>query len=1070
MNDSRSSDFSESKGWILLKRFRLLLLVVFAVAAAQAVEAAETKKLTASNGIFQTPAEFQALRNAAARLYGSSIDYWQRVLRSELRQQEMQQTKRVEEMRTEAAQLQSAYASEFSDASRSIEQGQTPERDLVVLAAGLRALALIDSTRTDTGGWDAAQKILVPLRRELRKSAVRPDIRVFVGSLLIATDINLDRAALASATAEDVLEAVELGQGSATEMLKSINHGLLLMLHGDALFAQFRYRDSLRQYNKSYRMAAELGDDNLLRLARMRQFWAAYRSGDFAASINAFQETCSVDVLHWETRASPEEHELFEEMGRMAGIVLLRSNNQDLVDRFANEKGSGSCRSSALVSLIERHQGTGRFSEAIAVFKRYFSVLSDGPEFAAASLMARSAAGRDRPGIEGGQWRQLVALAAPVLGRTSRWEQRFNAPSQRRNRERFVQDYVLEAADAYYNDAFKGRDTELFQRAAQLYDIRLLEEDRFEERGRTEFRLAFALAQLGRNQASFLRTESALQTGLVGDDRKAAFELRCELAKKDAWEGRSPSRLGVWTDRCLDLVRAFPTARSLQHLTDATYDLGSVDAKKAGAGLREGLTLVAARPAELRQVGDRFLVVLRELLVQSLAAEELLAAFSQSEVLLRPALGTPRMAAFEQANYSSFVSFVALQRSNGKVTESLAVMRRWLEANGKNSFALPARAELVERLFELRMWQELDRQASEVLGANGAGNESADQREVRLKAGVDVDRARVRLLRALAQESRLEFEKAFENLTRVEADGAAQSSAAAARKLILQRYSHWIPLEQQRAFARRCFDRDSGLSDAEKSKAHLTEITWLLAEKPARGAERDRAYDGARAHLRAVAGSRAADGPAGRDGYTSALAVVVDAKRVLAGSGDSGRAAKAKVADALDDAGLLSRMDQRAHDMAPAHRSLARNIVSREVEAEAREVSVAKQQTIRGSSFARVFGAVSRLPGVLVDPKAGLALAEAWTKSRETPAANVAAYLVASIKERAGLPDEPGLEDVNETRDVSALIQLLVRRFGFIPQAADLVAFVGPNHPVLTDVSLYGIPGRLSDGVIVDSQ
>jgi hypothetical protein len=1014
-----------------------------------------------TDGIFQTPAEFQALRNASGRLYSRSVEYWQRVLRNELQVQEMKESQGVQQMRTEAAELQSAYIREFSEASDSVAQQRVPERDLVVLSAGLRALAMIESRKSNAGSWSAARDVLEPLRRELRKFSVRPDIRVFVGSLLVAADLNLDKAVSAVATAEDILEAVELGQSSGTGIRGNMNHSLLTMLYGDALFAQFRYRDSLTQYNKTYKIAGTSGDESLLRLARMRVFWAAYRSGDFKASIAAFQETCSVDVLHWENEASTEERDLFEEMGRMAGIVLLRSNSQLLADDFANEQGSGSCRSRALVSLIERQQSTGRFDGAIATFKRYFSVLSSGSEFAAASLMARSAADRDRPGITPGEWRGLVALAAPVLGRNSLWEQMFKTPGERRNRERFVKDYVLEAADSFYNDAGKGQEREFFQRASQLYDIRLLEEDRFPERARTEFRLAFALAQLGRRKASSLRIESALQSGLIGDDRKAAFELRCELAKKDAWEERSEPRLAAWAEKCLELVRAFPTARALQELTDAAHDLGQVNsggAAKAAGVLREGLSLVASRASELKQLGDRFLVVLRELLVQSLGGEELFGAFSQSESLLRPAIGTARLAKFEQANYSSLVSFLAMLRSKGNVGESLRVMRVWLDSNRSNTFQFAARAEIVERLFELSNWKELEMHAAVLLDAP----EAADQKEAQLKAGVDVDFARVRLLRALSQESRLEFEKAFASLSSVESDRAAQSSAVSARRLILERYADRIAASQQVGFMQRCLARDSGLSVAERSNAHLIEIGWLLAAQssaaPVRAAEIEKSYERARGHLKSANSA---------DVHTRALAAVVDAKLVLAGGVETSRPANP---NGVDERIGKSRMEQRMLEMSTINRLRVRSIVSREIEIESLKLGAVQRQSLRGGSFAKLFGAVSRLPGSFVNPKAGLALAQSWIRLREGPPADVAAILAASLKSRAELFDESGSLSADEERDASTLIQLLVRHFGLAPKASDLIAFVGPNHPVLTDSSLYGIPARISEGVVGDTE
>jgi hypothetical protein len=1059
------NDFCLSKHVIVKRTFCVFLfaLGVLITTQAQSLPAVqETKGISKeTDGIFQTPAEFQALRNASGRLYSSSIEYWQRVLRNELQVQEMKESQRVQQMRTEAAELQSAYGREFSEASRAVTQARTPERDLVVLSTGLRALTLIESRKGNQISWSAARDILEPLRRELRKSSVRPDIRVFVGSLLVAADLNIDKAASAAATAEDVLEAVELGQSGNIEIRGTMNHSLLIMLYGDALFAQFRYRDSLAQYNRTYKMAAEFRDEGLLRLARMRVFWAAYRSGDFKASIAAFQETCSVDVLHWENNASTEERDLFEEMGRMAGIVLLRSNSQSLVDEFANEQGSGSCRSRALVSLIERQQSTGRFDEAIGTFKRYFSVLSNGSEFAAASLMARSAADRDRPGIASGEWRGLVALAAPVLGRTSRWEQKFNTPGERRNRERFVKEYVLEAADSFYDDAGKGQVRELFQRASQLYDIRLLEEARFPERARTEFRLAFALAQLGRRRASALRIESALQFGLVGDERKAAFELRCELAKKDAWEERSQPRLVAWADTCLELVRAFPTARALQELTDAAHDLAqlnAVNSKKATGVLREGLSLVASRASELKQISDRLLVVLRELLVQSMSGEELLGAFSQSESLLRPAMSTTRLAKFEQANYSSLVSFVALHRSQGNISEVLRVMKVWLDANRKNSFYFAARAEIVERFFELRNWRELEVHAAALLDVT----EAADQRETRLKAGVDVDFTRVRLLRALSQESRLEFDKAFDNLSRVESDRAAQSSSVTARKLILDRYSDRIKASEQSGFAQRSLARDSGLSVSERSNAHLIEIGWILAGQSSAAANRagelERAYERARGHLKSANSG---------DGNTRALAVVVDAKLIIAVSIEPSRPARPNGADDTD---VKLRMEQRTRDMSSFNRSRVRSIVSREIETESLKLAGAQRQSLRGGSFAKVLSGVSRLPSSLVNPKAGIAVAQAWTRLRETPPADVAAILAASLRSRAELLDESGAFAADESKDASALIQLLVSSFGLIPKPSDLIAFVGPNHPVLSDSSLYGIPGRISEGVVGDTE
>jgi hypothetical protein len=110
------------------------------------------------------------------------------------------------------------------------------------------------------------------------------------------------------------------------------------------------------------------------------------------------------------------------------------------------------------------------------------------------------------------------------------------------------------------------------------------------------------------------------------------------------------------------------------------------------------------------------------------------------------------------------------------------------------------------------------------------------------------------------------------------------------------------------------------------------------------------------------------------------------------------------------------------------------------------------------------------LPSSFVSPKAGIALAQAWTKLRETPPADVTAILAASLKSRAELFDESGALSADESRDASTLIQLLVRSFGLVPTASDLIAFVGPNHPVLTDSSLYGIPARISEGVVGDTE
>jgi hypothetical protein len=163
-------------------------------------------------------------------------------------------------------------------------------------------------------------------------------------------------------------------------------------------------------------------------------------------------------------------------------------------------------------------------------------------------------------------------------------------------------------------------------------------------------------------------------------------------------------------------------------------------------------------------------------------------------------------------------------------------------------------------------------------------------------------------------------------------------------------------------------------------------------------------------------------------------------------------------------------MEQRMRELSTIDRVRVRSIVSREIEIEALKLGGAPRQSLRGGSFAKIFGAVSRLPSSFVNPKAGIALAQAWTRLRETPPSDVAAILAASLKSRAELIDESGAFSADEQRDASTLIQLLVRSFGLVPKASDLIAFVGPNHPVLTDSSLYGIPARISEGVVGDTE
>ena len=230
---------------------------------------------------------------------------------------------------------------------------------------------------------------------------------------------------------------------------------------------------------------------------------------------------------------------------------------------------------------------------------------------------------------------------------------------------------------------------------------------------------------------------------------------------------------------------------------------------------------------------------------------------------------------------------------------------------------------------------------------------------------------------------------------------------------------------------------------------------------PSRTGELERAYERARVHL------KSANSGDGNDGNTRALALVADAKLNIAGGQEASRPPKP---DGVEGASGKSRMEQRMRELSTIDRLRVRSIVSREIEIESLKLGRAQRQSLRGGNFAKLFGAVSRLPSSFVNPAAGIALAQAWTRLRETPAAEVAAILAASLKSKAELIDESGALAADEQRDAATLIQLLVRSFGLVPKAYDLIAFVGPNHPVLTDSSLYGIPARISEGVVGDTE
>lgn len=1007
----------------------------------------------------QTAEEFQALYSIPRSLYRSSLAYWQRVLRSEIGKREQVEVERVESLSASVAAEESAWRTNLEQSQVASISGPSHERDLYILAQSLLALADVRRAAGMEAGagdapaqaWQAVQERLSPFSEELKSGSVRADIRLLAAVLLAHAELLQGQPAASRDLLTPVLARLS-NQGNQPAVANLVLGYLLL---GDAHFALFRYPEARDAVLAAKRAAEGLPEspDGLMRLLRMRLFWTHYRAGDYQASLEAFRESCVHDSHDWQTSPSSQDTSVFREMGRLAGTVLMRSGDNQLLEAWSRDGRLGQCRSAVFVSYVRRLVETGRFAEAVAAFVRFGSLMATHRGWPQLAIDVHGIAARDRPGLRPTDAREVVAFAAATLERDGPWMSQHDGFPENRQRRDFVTNLVLPAAHDFYEEAFrlvpvsaqgegkaaaranetrKGTQRSLLAAAAGLYEIRLREEDAFSERPQTLLRLALSLAGLGRIEVALERSNAALDSGLSGqEERRSAFELRCELAKRLAWQERVEPRLKFWVERCSELVRSYPTGRSLSMLLDAVRDLPEGQAAFGHVALTEAVTTVARDPGELALVGTELPAVLASVASRTLSGQELLNYYAGIERLLRRALGVERVLSFEQAHYSFLTSEIERAASLGQFQPAAVMLEQWLARCPDNTFYLAALASLVERRYQTRSWAQVADTAGYLIAlleakANAPqfgsfvrralpSRPASELRTAMLQAGIEVDWSRMRLLYALALEATFRYDQARNEFLRVSSDRASPENAQVAWSRLVRHYLADLEGDNLWSLLGLAAARDGGLLAPERERAILFGLSQALRQSDnARVLE----WQG---RLRAFVSENPVD--------AGLSARIVEVATLPGGSLGEGLT--------LGSAAQSSRLSPHDH-------AQIRNIVS------ALLLRSLQARSPRGAWI----DALEKWPSRWLRPSAAVVIGRAAREWGLAERGRVSAVLLGVARAYAAGRDDVRDTDRAEASSAAELVHLLVSEFDYKPSARDVVELVGPSRPILDATSL----------------
>jgi hypothetical protein len=1026
---------------------------------------------------WQQAEEFESLRGLSASLYAESLSYWQNELRKEAAQGERQEAARLERLEDEAQSEEQAWRDELESTAESLgtPRGSQPlepsrERELLILAQSYLALADLPrqskapraSSRSQDQArdraWQRVRARLAPFREELKGAVLRPDVRALAATLLAQSELIGGQPSAAMQLLNSVLPRLV-----SADTLPTPNVALAHLVAADALMAMFRYRDARQQVvlAESQAQAMPQQNEELLRLIRVRKFWTSYRSGDYEGSIVAFRLSCSEDALFWQAGGDDDGRALFVEMSRLAGTVLFRSQNNALVQDVAGDRSLGPCRAAALASFITRLGESGRFANAVSGFLEHYALLDESPQLPSLTSNVYGWAGRDRQEVNRSQGPRVMAVAAPLLIKGGAWERRYGNDLVESNRRALVVGGpLLQAADALYEEGFRavsasrGPDARAaFLQALDLYTVRLAEGDSFEGRAKMLMRMGHASDGLDRLEESMNHIGSALAaqgSGLVGQDRRLAYEMRCDLAKRMAWRGRSGETLSRWIDSCSELVRSYPTGRSLTMLVDAVRESAEQQSALGHSRLTEAVGLVARNPLEFTEVGSKLAQVLVMVAGRVLSGHELLIHLAEREVLLRQPLGDEGVFAIEQASFSFLTSEVEALVTKGDYRRAVEWMDQWLVRVPENTFAPAVLWRLVQFRYETRSWQEVVEKGGLLVALMDGKIQTPGRRsflqmqDALTKAGVVVEWAQARLLYALGLEAMFRFDEAMVALLNVEQNQSDPQAAQQARSLLLQRYHGKLSSDESDRILRGV----AGSSQATLSDIHQAIVLGL--ERALQDQNESRlAFWVAR-------GRRALENPPSGDGH-EVLGIIMNSGVFDTDPQRSGAATRLREAlpVLVRDGAAVVRQGQ----LSMAQHAQIQSVVS----------GALVRWLRQGRGAETLVPWLDSCPPQWLTAEAGLRLAEVARQWDPQWHPRVAIRLLDVLRSEASSVGRKTLAVQQEqTKTVNALLQMVVVDLGYRPtslDAAGLVDLVGPSRFLPPDGVSFGVKAPWSASV-----